>query len=55
MSPANRSTPRRLEGLAHETEPQRREGPMSLAVADGRSVDDLDAIQADLIRRGVEY
>lgn len=27
----------------------------SLAVIEGRSVDDLDAIQADLINRGVEY
>ncbi|TMG10589.1 MAG: type III glutamate--ammonia ligase [Chloroflexi bacterium] len=28
---------------------------MSLLIADGRSVDDLDAMQADLIARGVEY
>lgn len=28
---------------------------MSLAIADGRSVDDLDVIQAELIKRGVEY
>lgn len=28
---------------------------MSLAIADGRAVDNLDAIQADLVERGVEF
>ena len=28
---------------------------MSLAIAEGRAVDDLDAIQADLVKRGVEF